>query len=140
LILSLDTNVMVDIINDRTDHVRNRYRAAQASGDKLVTCAIAAYELIYGAVISPRPQVHLPNAEELLEQLDVEPWTLEDGYAASRLRFSLRKVGRMIGSADILIAGQALSRHWTVVSSNLRHFERVEGLQVIDWREAPSEG
>ena len=139
MILSLDTNVMVDILNDRTDRVRDRYRAAQAAGDKLVTCAVAAYELIYGAAISPRPQVHLPNAEELLDALEIEPWTLEDGYAASRLRFSLRKAGRMNGSADILIAGQALNRHWTVVSSNLREFERVEGLQVVDWREPPQD-
>jgi len=32
-----------------------------------------------------------------------------------------------------LIAGQALARNWTVVTANTREFNRVEGLNVIDW-------
>jgi tRNA(fMet)-specific endonuclease VapC len=133
LILSLDTNVMIDILNDRTGRVRDKYRAAQAAGDTLVTCVIAAQEFIYGAMISPRPQVHLPNSEALLDELEIAPWTLEDGYATARLRLALRKTGSTIGASDALIAGQALNRRWTMVSANLREFERVEGLSVIDW-------
>lgn len=133
MILSLDTNVMVDVVNDLRPTVRERYRETVASGASMVTCALAAHEFIYGAIISRRPHVHLPNAERLLQDLEIVPWTHEDGIAAARLRRALRKTGRTVGTTDALIAGQALARGWTMVSANLHEFERIEGLQTIDW-------
>ena len=40
---------------------------------------------------------------------------------------------KRIGSMDLLIAGQAISRGWAVITRNVRHFGRVEGLAVEDW-------
>ena len=34
----------------------------------------------------------------------------------------------------MLIAGQALARGWTVVTHDIAHFGRVQGLPLIDWR------
>ena len=70
MILSLDTNVMVDLINGRRPEVRQRYDEAVERGDKLVTCAAAAYELSYGALMSQRPQVQAASAERLLDNLE----------------------------------------------------------------------
>ena len=133
MILSLDTNVMIDLVNGRRPSVRRHYDEAAAAGVSLVTSVLAAHEFIYGALISRRPDVHLPNAERLLYDLEIIAWTHDDGLAAARLRRTLRRLGRTIGATDALIAGQALARNWTMVSANLRDFERVEGLQVIDW-------
>jgi tRNA(fMet)-specific endonuclease VapC len=136
MILSLDTNVMVDLVNDQKPTVRKNYLEAAATDVQMVTSALAAHEFVYGAIISRRPQVHLPNAEEFLKSLQIVPWTYEDGLAAARLRRALRRMGRTIGMTDALIAGQALAQGWTMVSANLREFGRVEGLQVIDWTAA----
>jgi tRNA(fMet)-specific endonuclease VapC len=133
MILSLDTNAMVDLVNNQKPIVRERYDEAVVSGISLVTSALAAHEFVYGALISRRPELHLANAEELLDDLEIVAWTHEDGLAAARLRRTLRREGRTIGATDALIAGQALAREWTMISANLREFERVEGLQVIDW-------
>ena len=38
-----------------------------------------------------------------------------------------------IGFYDVLIAGQALARGWTVVTANVREFSKASGLKVIDW-------
>jgi tRNA(fMet)-specific endonuclease VapC len=133
VILSLDTNVMVDLLNDQIPGVREQYEAALAAQDRLVACALAAHELLSGAMISRRPDVHVANAEDLLSDLEVIDWSYADGVAAARIRRALRRAGRTIGAMDVLIAGQALARGWTMVSANLRQFERVEGLGVIDW-------
>jgi tRNA(fMet)-specific endonuclease VapC len=45
----------------------------------------------------------------------------------------LRRRGQAIGPLDGLIAGQALARSWTLVTANRREFDRIEGLNVIDW-------
>ena len=42
------------------------------------------------------------------------------------------------GSNDLFIAAHARSRGLTLVSHNLREFQRVPALQLEDWLETPS--
>jgi tRNA(fMet)-specific endonuclease VapC len=133
VIISLDTNVMVDLVNRRRPEVRARYDDALARGDQIVTCALAAHELLFGATISARPEVHFARANELLADLAVVDLTYEDTLQAIPVRRALRRQGQSIGLWDLMIAGQALHRGWTVISHNLREFVRVEGLQTEDW-------
>ena len=135
-VLSLDTNVMIDIINGRRPQVRAHYDAARGAGDQLVASALAAHELLYGAFVSARPDVQTAAAEELLDELDIVDWTFADALGAARVRAVQRRSGSPIGFADVLIAGQAVARGWKVVSHNLKHFDRVEGLAVLDWTQA----
>ena len=39
----------------------------------------------------------------------------------------------MIDEFDMLIAGQALSEGLTVVTDNVKHFNRIEGLKIANW-------
>jgi tRNA(fMet)-specific endonuclease VapC len=133
LILSLDTNVMVDLINGRRPQVRDRYDQAVDRGDRLVTCSIAAYELTYGALISQRPDVQQALVERFLSGLEIVDWSFADGFAAAQVRRGLRYRGATIGEHDLLIAGQAINRGWAVVSANLREFLRVDTLEIFDW-------
>jgi predicted nucleic acid-binding protein len=50
--------------------------------------------------------------------------------SASRIRRSLRQRGEMIGDFDVLIAATALSGGHTLITGNIRHFARVDGLRV----------
>lgn len=124
---------MVDLINGRRPLVRAHYDAAVARGDRLVTCAVAAYELVYGALISQRPDIQKASVEALLSNLEIIDWTYADGLSAAGIRRGLRHRGASIGEHDLLIAGQAVNRGWAVVSANLREFLRVEALDVFDW-------
>jgi tRNA(fMet)-specific endonuclease VapC len=49
------------------------------------------------------------------------------------LRASPEKAGTPIGPLDMLIAGHALSLNLTLVTNNVREFNRVEGLRVDNW-------
>jgi tRNA(fMet)-specific endonuclease VapC len=135
--LSLDTNVMIDLVNGQRPSVRRRYEAAVSSGERIVASALAAHEFVYGAMISHRPDLHVANAEDLLADLEIFDWSYDDGLAAARIKRTLRRAGRTIGAIDAFIAGQAIARGWTVVSANLHEFDRVEGLAVIDWTASP---
>ncbi len=133
MILSLDTNVMIDLVNRGRPDVRARYDEALARGDQIVTCALAAHELLYGATISARPEVHFARASELLNDLQVVDLTYEDVLQAIPVRRTLRRTGSSIGTWDLMIAGQAVHRGWTIISHNLREYTRVEGLPVETW-------
>ena len=69
----------------------------------------------------------------MLTWTPLEPYDEQDMRVTARLRAELRGQGLSIGAYDLLIAGQALARGWTVVTGNVREFRRVPGLDVIDW-------
>lgn len=50
-----------------------------------------------------------------------------------QIRAVLERQGRPIGVNDLHIAGHARSRGLTLVSNNLREFQRVPGLRLENW-------
>jgi predicted nucleic acid-binding protein len=48
----------------------------------------------------------------------------------ARIRGDLRRRGELIGDPDILIAATALHHNLTLVTRNVRHFERIAGLSL----------
>jgi predicted nucleic acid-binding protein len=52
---------------------------------------------------------------------------------AAQIYADLRRRGKLIPDADILIAGIALTGGYTLVTQNLKHFQRVTGLNVENW-------
>ena len=64
-----------------------------------------------------------------------------DREAATRAAFVRQRLaqdGFSIGMADSLIAGIALTNSMELLTRNRKHFDRVEGLRVVDL--APSGG
>lgn len=52
---------------------------------------------------------------------------------ASRIRRKLRQLGKPIGDFDVVIAATALAKKQILVTNNLRHFEKIEGLELISY-------
>ena len=61
------------------------------------------------------------------------PFDDVDARVAAEIRAVLRRAGTPIGPYDNLIAGQALARDLTLVTRNIREFERVQGLRLENW-------
>jgi tRNA(fMet)-specific endonuclease VapC len=47
----------------------------------------------------------------------------------------LNKKGELIADMDLCIAAIAMSHKMTLVSNDTKHFERIEGLKLENWRE-----
>ena len=69
----------------------------------------------------------------LSPSLSAVSFDAEDAEIAGMQRAALEKVGRPIGPYDLLIAGQALRRNWTLVTANVSEFSRIKGLTWEDW-------
>jgi tRNA(fMet)-specific endonuclease VapC len=128
--LSLDTNVLVDLLRGRTPFVRHRFDLARRQEAPLRLSLIVWHELMYGARRSPRPEDAEKSIRLLIQGIPIEPFSEADMLAAADVRAQLRPP---MGPFDTLIAGQALSRGWTVVTANVREFSRVDGLDLEDW-------
>jgi len=46
------------------------------------------------------------------------------------LRKTLRKKGQMIDNMDLLIASTCLANNLTLITGNVKHFERIKGLNI----------
>jgi tRNA(fMet)-specific endonuclease VapC len=131
--LSLDTNVLVEVVRGSDPIVRERFFEALANEQSLFASLIVVHELYFGCELYHDPAGELARVREVLTQIQVETFDELDMTSAAKVRAALRRRGRTIGAYDALVAGQALARGWTVVTANKREFDRVEGLNVIDW-------
>ena len=130
--LSLDTNVLIELLQDRVPAIRAAFAKAQSAEDEMVVSVLVAHELRFGARLSRR-DVEVRTVEALLARLPIVPFTEDDADGATRVRLGLERIGQRIGAMDMLIAGQALARGWSVVTANTHEFDRVSGLHVLDW-------
>jgi tRNA(fMet)-specific endonuclease VapC len=112
----------------------DRCREAQANGDGIGLSAITVAELEFGAHNSANYDTEIAAVRKLLtpfEILDYDGTTCPPFYG--RVRRELEQAGQAIGAMDLLIAAHALALAATLVTNNLRHFQRVSGLSVTQW-------
>lgn len=133
--LALDTSTLIDVMRSRDVNVRREFMGLDAA--RAVVPVVVLHELISGADIGASPQRERARIAEVLSELAVIALEPSDIEATAAVRSDLHRRGRPIGDIDTLIAGQALARGWTVVTRNVRHFGRVEGLPLIDWATGP---
>ncbi|SOE68609.1 tRNA(fMet)-specific endonuclease VapC [Burkholderia sp. D7] len=124
----LDTNAVIALMKGNTGFLT---RLRQHQPRDFAMPSIVAHELYFGAYKSLRAAANLRRVEALqFEILDFDP---EDARRAGEVRAQLASAGTPIGPYDVLIAGQALARSLTLVTHNVREFQRVSGLSVEDW-------
>lgn len=127
----LDTNICIYIAKHNPPKVRERFLALAASD--LAMSTITYGELCFGAEKSQNPSQTRQIIERLAEAIQVEALTPEVGMHYGEIRAQLQRAGTMIGNNDLWIAAHARANGWTLVSNNLRAFERVGGLTLENW-------
>jgi len=83
-------------------------------------------ELEYGALRSNNASKALNILEELVQYIPVLPCSVEVAKHYADIHACLSKQGKMIGNNDLWIAAHARSLGYTLVSNNIKEFERVE--------------
>jgi tRNA(fMet)-specific endonuclease VapC len=71
--------------------------------------------------------------EDFCARLEVLPYGARAAQHYGSIRSELEKRGQPIGVNDLHIAAHARSEGLTLVSNNLREFERVPALQLANW-------
>ncbi len=132
----LDTNILIYLIKNRPPQVAQRIDALP-DDDSLAMSFITWAELLQGAEGSQRRAATLAQLDALSRQV---PVLYPDGpdicrhYAEQAT--ALKRQGTPIGANDLWIACHALALGATLVSHNVREFQRIQGLQLADWAAA----
>jgi predicted nucleic acid-binding protein len=113
--------------------VGRRLEAQLGSEEAVGIAAITASELLHG-VYRATPE-HRPRREAFVEAvltaLPPIPFDLVAARAHARLWAQLASKGTDVGAHDRLVAATAITVGWRVGTANIRHFDRVPGLDVV---------
>lgn len=131
---TLDTNACIALINGSSLNVRRRFKQALADGSVVCVSTVAVHELWYGVSKSARRDYNTERVTAFLSgPIHLLPFDDADARAVGEVRALLEQERRPIGAFDSLLAGQAARRGMTLVTANIREFERVDGLMWEDW-------
>ena len=126
----LDTNIVIYVIKRRPLALLQIFNEhAGHMGISSITLA----ELLHGAEKSNAPARSLAVVEDFCSRLEVLPYGPKAAQHYGSIRAALEKRGQTIRVNDLHIAAHARSEGLTLVSNNLREFERVEALQLANW-------
>lgn len=131
----LDTNVLVDFLRGKNQYALRMLRASNAAIFKVPSVVKA--ELLLGVEKSADPGPSRLKVELLLLPFEVLPFDDQCALHYARIRACLEEKGTSIGANDYLIAACAMAHGATVVTNNVREFQRVPGLSVEQWAEVP---
>ncbi len=102
---------------------------AQLRDDGLAVSIVSYGELFEGAVGAPDPAAELARFRRFLARLALLP--LDDAVMErfAFIRADLRRRGQLIPDLDLLIAATALHHDLTLLTRNVRHFDRIPELK-----------
>ena len=126
----LDTNIVSHLMREPQGRVADRITDLGES--QVCTSIIVAAELRYGATKKASPRL-AARVEAVLGALDTLPFDVPADEAYGVIRTQLESTGTPIGGNDLLIACQAVSLGYTVVTDNENEFARVAGLRIENW-------
>lgn len=89
--------------------------------------------MLHGAEKSAKPEHNLRQVEDFISRLEVLEYGTKAATHYGQIRAELERDGTPIGVNDIHIAGHARSEGLTLVTNNLREFERVAALRLANW-------
>jgi len=126
----LDTNIVSDLVRNPQGKVAQHIRKIGEA--RVCTSIIVAAELRYGTAKRGSPRLSA-QLDLVLGAIEVLPFEAPADAAYGLLHTRLERVGKPIGANDLLIAAQALTLGYTIVSDNEREFARVEDLPRENW-------
>jgi predicted nucleic acid-binding protein len=135
MIYALDTNILIDMLRS-SPAIRAERNAAVDRGDMMIIPPFVHYEMRRGFLYKPAPAKESAY-RAFCSRFSVGEMTAEIWERAAVLYARLRRAGRIIGDADILIAAFCVVNSFTLVTNNIKHFEGIEGLRLEDWTAKP---
>ncbi len=126
----LDTNICIHVIKRKPIEVMHKFNE---HAGQLAISSITLAELIHGVEKSERVDHNLRQVEDFTSRLDVFEYGKKAAAHYGDIRAVLEKRGETIGVNNLHIAGHSRSEGLTLVSNNLREFDRVEALRTENW-------
>lgn len=128
----LDTDTIVYTLKGHPIVAKNLRRHLH---DPIKISVITLMELYYGAYKSERVTSNLAKIKRLESELDIIPIGREQTEIFGIHKAKLEESGTPLDDFDLALASCALSQNLVLVTNNVKHFNRIEGLKIENWTE-----
>lgn len=129
----LDTNICIYAIKNKPPKVFAELQKHDPS--EICISSVTYAELVYGVEKSAAVDKNRLALALLLADISILGFDAEAADEYGAIRAHLERNGSPIGPLDMMIAGHARSRGCTLVTNNVREFERVPDLLIENWAE-----
>ena len=127
----LDTNICIYAIKHKPREVIERLKEHTPS--EICISSVTYAELIHGVEKSKAVDKNRIALTLLLTDIEILPFDIGAAEGYGEIRAELERKGTPIGPLDMMIAGHARSLGYTVVTNNIKEFERIDGLRLENW-------
>lgn len=127
----IDTNILSFFFRNHS-LVVERFEVYLKEHRKLNISIITYYEILSG-LKHRDAQKQLISFSKFVSYHTILPLTTSSTTIAADIYANLRSKGTPVDDIDILIAGIAIANNLVIVTNNLKHFEKIEGLEIQDW-------
>lgn len=127
----LDTNICIYTMKHHPPAVQERLLAIPP--DEVAISAIVLAELRHSIAKSQQQERNEGALADFLHFCQVLDWPEAASKAYADIRATLESQGQIIGANDLLIAAHALYLGATLVTNNLKEFERIPNLHLENW-------
>ena len=129
MIYMLDTDTVSLIVRKDPRVIENLIKH---ENNEICISAISYAEIYYG--LEKRASKRLfSELADILGKLSIINFDDSQAELYGKIRLEQEKKGQRIGDLDMLIAAAALSQNAILVSHNLKHFSKINGLKIEDW-------
>jgi tRNA(fMet)-specific endonuclease VapC len=125
-IILIDTSILIDYFR-KSDKANSKLISLIKKGYKFHISAITEYEIYAGS--SPIQQGFW---EEFLEKIEVISFNKQAAKAAVEINSELKRKRKQIAIADLFIAATAIGNNLPFATLNMKHFERIDNLQIVE--------
>jgi tRNA(fMet)-specific endonuclease VapC len=128
-----DTDIYTNVIKKIPSEILlNRLKKVPRRDQFTTTITIG--EVYYGLMkVSSRTRLLRLFEDVLLPRATILPFAFSAAKKYGEIRSFLEKQGTPLANADLQIAAIALSMKMTLITGNLKHFQRVPKLSVENW-------
>ena len=126
----LDTCVCISMFRNE-GNVRDTLRKIGTKNCYISEITVA--ELYFGLAKSEDKKRKLEDIREVQRLFRVIP-AYSSFKEYGEIRFSLEHSGQRVDQFDLLIGATAIHHQMTLVTSNIKHFERIQGLEIENWK------
>lgn len=125
----LDTNICVYFMRGKRNIAA---KIAEIGQEHFFISEMTLGELLYGAQCSDRPLENLRAVRMFCQYVKIFPVAkVWDEFAVQKAL--LRKKGQLIEDADIIIGASAIVGNMVMVTENVKHIGRLDGIVVENW-------
>lgn len=125
----LDTNICISAFRNEHGIVQ---RMRQIGKDSFYVSDVTVLELKYGAYKSQKTEENLKTVNNFLGSVKIVPFAdAVELFCEEKVR--LQKLGTPLEDYDLLIGCSAKAKGLVMVTHNVKHLERIEGIVIEDW-------